>query len=155
MNLKELKEILALFEGAEITEMDLEREGVRLRLRKGEPPMISGVASAMPIMMHGAAAAPQAPPALAQTAVGPAQEPRGEEITAPMVGTFYRAPSPDADPYVEAGTVCESDSIVCIIEAMKLMNEIKAERRCKIVKVLVENGHPVEYGQPLFEIEPL
>ncbi len=77
------------------------------------------------------------------------------EIKAPMVGTFYRAPSPDAEPYVKEGDIVNPDTVVCIIEAMKLFNEIKAEVKGKIVKVLVENGQPVEYGQPLFLVEPM
>jgi acetyl-CoA carboxylase biotin carboxyl carrier protein len=72
-----------------------------------------------------------------------------------MVGTFYRAPSPDAQPYVDAGTVVEKDDVVCIIEAMKMMNEIRAEMRGRVRKILVENGQPVEYDQPLFLLEPL
>ncbi|MCS6926516.1 MAG: acetyl-CoA carboxylase biotin carboxyl carrier protein, partial [Candidatus Binatia bacterium] len=79
----------------------------------------------------------------------------GLTITAPMVGTFYRASSPEAPPYVEVGSVVEKGDVVCIIEAMKMMNEIQAEVRGRVVKILVENGKPVEYGQPLFVLEPL
>jgi acetyl-CoA carboxylase biotin carboxyl carrier protein len=79
----------------------------------------------------------------------------GITITSPMVGTFYRAPSPDAKPYVEVGTVVEKGDVVCIIEAMKMMNEIQAEARGRVLKILVENAQPVEYEQPLFLLEPL
>jgi acetyl-CoA carboxylase biotin carboxyl carrier protein len=92
-----------------------------------------------------------------------APEPRAEEaipelgvkISSPMVGTFYRAPSPDAKPYVEVGAVVEKGDVVCIIEAMKMMNEIQAEVRGRVSRILVENGQPVEYEQPLFLLEPL
>jgi len=92
-----------------------------------------------------AAAAP--PPSVAA--------PAEAEIKSPMIGTFYRAPSPDAAPYVEVGTSVEPDTVVCLIEAMKVMNEIKAEAKGVITQVLVENGKPVEFGQPLFKIRPV
>jgi len=78
----------------------------------------------------------------------------GYYVTAPLVGTFYRSPSPDAEPFVKVGSVTEADTVVCIIEAMKVMNEIKTESPAKIVKILVENGEPVEYGQPLMVLVP-
>ncbi|HJQ31525.1 MAG TPA: acetyl-CoA carboxylase biotin carboxyl carrier protein, partial [Pyrinomonadaceae bacterium] len=111
-----------------------------------------------------AAATPSAPAAGAQPAaeIGPAPPPEPvkdelEEdynlITSPIVGTFYRSPSPTADPFVKVGSQVEPDTVVCIIEAMKLMNEIQAETRGTIAKILVENGQPVEYGQPLFAVK--
>jgi acetyl-CoA carboxylase biotin carboxyl carrier protein len=106
--------------------------------------------------------APSAPPAersAAAPSAAPAENPNAPSktvaITSPMVGSFYRAPAPDADPYVEVGTPVEVGQTVCIVEAMKLMNEIESEVRGTIVKVLVENAQPVEYGQPLFLVEPV
>ncbi len=136
MNIKELKELIDIFENANITELDLEREGVRIRLKKGEVPK---------------------PPAIqVETKREVPEEVKGvREILSPMVGTFYRSPSPESRPFVEIGDEVEEDQVICIIEAMKLMNEIKAEIKGKIIKVLVESGQPVEFGQPLFVVEPL
>ena len=82
-------------------------------------------------------------------------QPGHRVITSPIVGTFYRAPSPKAEPYVKEGDIVEKNQVLCIIEAMKLMNELEAEYPCKIIKILVENAQPVEYGEPLFEVKPL
>ena len=103
-----------------------------------------------------AAPVASAAPAPATPAAAPAATPvvEGPEVKSPMIGTFYRKPSPDADSYVEVGSVVEPDTVVCIIEAMKVMNEIKAEVKGTIAEVLVEDGKPVEYGQALFRIEP-
>lgn len=148
MNLKELKEIIAIFEEANISELDLERGGVKIRLRKGLPPQL---VSALPPAEE--AAIQRVVPALSEEAKK--EEEKGlVEISSPMVGTFYRTPSPEAKPFVEEGDEIEEGKVICIIEAMKLMNEIKSEMRGKIARILVENGHPVEYGQPLFLVEP-
>jgi acetyl-CoA carboxylase biotin carboxyl carrier protein len=101
--------------------------------------------------MHAAApAAPAAVPAAAPAA----PEKKFHEVHSPIVGTFYRAPAPDADPYVEVGQSVQPKTVLCLIEAMKLMNEIESDVSGKIVKILVENGQPVEYNQPLFLIDP-
>jgi acetyl-CoA carboxylase biotin carboxyl carrier protein len=155
MNLKELKELISLFEEAEITELEIEREGVKIKLKKGKE------APAIAITPQPIVAAPLETQRVVTPALTEKEEKKGlpEEnllkIEAPMVGTFYRAPSPDSSPFVEEGQVIEKGAVVCIIEAMKLMNEIKSEIRGKVKKILVENGHTVEYGQPLFLIEPL
>lgn len=152
MNLKELKELISIFEEAEITELEIEREGVKIKLKKGrekESPTPAPIISSPEIQRV-------VTPALAEK--GERKEEGGEnliKIEAPMVGTFYRASSPEASPFVEEGSVIEKGQVVCIIEAMKLMNEIKSEIKGKVKKILVENGHTVEYGQPLFLIEPL
>jgi len=126
----------------QLSELEIEEEGQRIKLKKATP--------AQPIPMF-----PASHPPAAGAAASHAPETSAIEITSPMVGTFYRAPSPGAKPYTEIGEVIKPGDIVCIIEAMKLMNEIKAEVGGKIVRILVENGEPVEFGQKLFEIEPV
>ena len=114
--------------------------------------MILPAAAAAPVAAPVATAAPAPATSAAAPAAAPVAE--GPEVKSPMIGTFYRKPSPDADSYVEVGSVVEPDTVVCIIEAMKVMNEIKAEVKGTIAEVLVEDGKPVEYGQALFRIEP-
>jgi len=145
MNIKEIKEIINLMNENALTEFELEREGLRIRLRKGGtgPEGIEKIVMAAPTPLPPAEAATEAKPST-----------KFLEIKAPMVGTFYRAPSPDAPPFVEAGSPVEPGQVVCIIEAMKLMNEIKSEVKGKIAEVLVENGGPVEFGTVLFLVEP-
>jgi acetyl-CoA carboxylase biotin carboxyl carrier protein len=127
----------------------VEREGVRIRLRRDPPP-----AAAAPLGTAGAAAAsPAAAAPVAAAAEGPGDA-NLLAIEAPMVGTFYRAPSPEAQPFVRDGERVKKGQVVCIIEAMKLMNEIESKVAGRVVKVLAENAQPVEYGQPLFLLEP-
>lgn len=114
------------------------------------PAMPSSVMSHTPSPATAQAVAP-APAHEAQPAAGKA----AEEIKSPMVGTFYRAPAPDAEPYVHVGSVVQKGQVLCIIEAMKLLNEIEAEFTCRIVDILVENAQPVEYNQPLFKVEKM
>jgi len=158
MDLNELRKIVRLMERAELVELEIEEEGRRVHLRRagaregageGPAPVVqllpSGIPSAPPV------AAPAAAPAPAVDAAASGGPPPGTKaFESPMVGTFYRSASPDADPFVEVGTRVDEDTVVCILEAMKVMNEIKAETRGEIVEVLVENGEPVEFGQPLF-----
>ncbi len=158
MNLKELKELIEMLKDTDISELEIERSGVKVRLRKGgdvtfhpamprmEYPPAAIVAPAIPEREKLAAAAEKAPET----------EPANQvKVTSPIVGTFYRASSPDKPPYAEAGDVVKKGQVLCIIEAMKLMNEIESETAGKIVKIFAENGQPVEYGQPLFLIEPM
>lgn len=148
MDFKDLKKIVDLVKENDIVEFDLQDGEFRLstKLRGSDPIYVSAPAAA-------AAPAPAAPAggAAAAPAAPVADKP---SVKSPMVGTFYRAASPDADPFVKPGDVVEADSTVCIIEAMKVMNEIKAEVKGRISRVLVENAQAVEFGQPLFEIEP-
>jgi len=150
MNIKELREIIAIFEKADISELDLEREGMRIKLKKGFSPAVAALSHSP---------GEEVPNAVAPVAVEKAKESIPEkclaEISSPMVGTFYRAPSPESKPFVEEGAEIEEGQVICIIEAMKLMNEIKAEVKGRVVRILVDNGHPVEFGQALFVIEPL
>ncbi|MFW6061032.1 MAG: acetyl-CoA carboxylase biotin carboxyl carrier protein [Phycisphaeraceae bacterium] len=158
MDLKTLKQLVKLMADQDLTELDLEDEKgekVRLRRRGGQPEV-------QYVSAPQAAPAPPVPtpaPAVAAAASdgngAPAEAAStGVTIDSPMVGTFYAASSPDADAFVSVGSRVEPDTVVCIIEAMKVFNEIKAERAGTIKKILVENGQAVEFGQPLFEIEP-
>ena len=147
MNAKEIKEILAVLKDSDVTELELERgEGVRLRIRRGPVP------SAAPQMIMQAA--PQAAAAPVAAKPEAAVEKPGKLITSPFVGTFYRAASPENPNYVELGAAVKKGQVLCIVEAMKLMNEIEAEFDGKVAEILAENSQPVEYGQALFRIEP-
>ena len=163
MDLKEVRELIRLVTERGITEFEIEREGFRLRIaRPGETP-VPVMPTAPVIIQTPVATAPEAlqlapataPPTPAPTTAPPAAAPEPELhiIKSPIVGTFYRSPSPTAEPFVKIGHQIEPDTVVCIIEAMKLMNEIHAEAAGEIAKIFVENGQPVEYGQPLFGIK--
>jgi acetyl-CoA carboxylase biotin carboxyl carrier protein len=143
MNIKEIREIVGMMNENEITEFVIEREGIKLAIRKGPRP---GAPSA--VVQTAIPAAPASPPA----APPAKEEPEGVYIMSPMVGTFYSAASPDSPPFVEVGAEVDEETVVCIIEAMKVMNEIKAERKGRILEVLAENGEAVEFGKRLFRI---
>ena len=147
MNIKQIKELVELMNDNDLTEVEVEQEGMKVKLMKRPHGVIEQVVTAVP---QARSAAP--------AAEAPAKPQEGEkknlkEIKSPMVGTFYRAPSPDADAYVEVGDVVKKGDVLCIVEAMKLMNEVKAEFGGKIVEIVAENAEPVEYGQPLFLVE--
>ena len=151
MNLKELKELITLMNEHQLVEMELEREGVKVRLRKaGAGGREEGI-----IAERMGPYQTVSPSISVPVPVDAVQKMDGVEIKSPMVGTFYRAPAPEAPPFIEVGQAVEPGQVLCIIEAMKLMNEIKAEVKGKILKILVENGQPVEFGQVLFLVEPL
>ena len=157
MNLKEIKELIEMLKNTDISELEIERSGVKVRLRKGGDVTFH---PAMPRMEYPPAAiiAPAIPereqqPAAAEKAAAEAAAANQVKVASPIVGTFYRASSPDKPPYVEVGDIVKKGQVLCIIEAMKLMNEIESEASGKIVKIFAENGQPVEYGQPLFLIE--
>ena len=155
MNIKEIKEMLALMSDNNLVELEIEKDGTKIRLKKSTPgaEQFSGpyVIEREKTFTGPVRQAEQAAPSGASEK----SSAKTIDIKAPMVGTFYRAPSPESPPYVEAGQVVEPGQVVCIIEAMKLMNEIKSEIRGKVVEVLVENAEPVEFGQSMFIIEPL
>ncbi|HEX7010597.1 MAG TPA: acetyl-CoA carboxylase biotin carboxyl carrier protein [Phycisphaeraceae bacterium] len=158
IDLKTLRQLVKLMTDHDLTELDLEGEGerVKLRRREGSPVWAAGEAPVAPQAAAPpapASPAPAAPPAGQAPAAAPAPS-EGQTIDSPMVGTFYAAPSPDAPPFVAVGDRVEPDTVVCIIEAMKVFNEIKAETSGTVRRVLVENGQAVEFGQPLFEIQP-
>jgi acetyl-CoA carboxylase biotin carboxyl carrier protein len=160
LDLDELKEILKVLDERGIAEFELEREGIKLRVCKAsaEPPAATPVsspsrerrASQVGILPMGElASAPSG-----DVPEAPEEEEPGDVVKSPIVGTFYRAPGPDAPPFVERGDHVRVGQVVCIVEAMKLMNEIEAEIEGEITKVHVDNGQPVQYGQPLFAIRP-
>ena len=153
MNLKEIKEIIALMNENGLAEIEVEREGSKIKIKKtsslGESPVRP---AEYQIERQIAPPAPAA--AGSAVSVPPGSGKPTKEITSPMVGTFYRASSPEAPPFVEIGQVVEVGQVVCIIEAMKLMNEIKSEVKGKITEVIVDNAEPVEFGQTLFVVEP-
>ena len=163
MNLSELKEIIRQVVESDITEFEYERAGTRIRIRRGSH---ETVPPAVPYVHHQMAPAP-APDQImrpSQAAMAPATpaaksepEPAAEElhvVRSPIVGTFYRAPGPGTKPFVKSGDSVEVGTVLCIIEAMKLMNEIESDMGGEVVKILVDNSQPVEYGQPLFLIRP-
>lgn len=142
MDLRKLKKLIDLVQESGIAELEITEGEEKVRVvRGGGVTITSSGASASP----APAGTPAAPPAAASEAA-----PEGHVVKAPMVGTFYRAPSPDAKPFVEVGQTIKEGQTICIIEAMKLMNEIEADASGVVKAVLVENGQPVEYGQPLF-----
>jgi acetyl-CoA carboxylase biotin carboxyl carrier protein len=155
VDLKDIKAIIDLMKKNSISEFELERQDFKIRLKRGGGAAAGGPAAVYdePQITFGAPGT--LPPTAAMTmptGVAPSAE---LEIKAPMIGTFYRAPSPEAGNYVEVGAEVNPDTVVCIIEAMKVMNEIKAEVKGVISQVLVENAKPVEFGQPMFKIRAL
>jgi len=155
MNLKEIKEMIILMNENNLTELELEREGLKIKLRRGSGnENAPGYFIERPNVPEAALTyTPQVPAKDESSKTAPAVEKNTAAIKAPMVGTFYRAPSPEAAPFVEVGSEVEIGQVVCIIEAMKLMNEIKSEVKGKVKEVLVENADPIEFGQVLFKIE--
>ena len=158
MELKDIKLIIDLMKKNDLSLFELEKEGFKIRLKKGssEPGgyAVSSHPAYPPVPPPASAPASAAPPTAAATVPetpAPAA-PKGKEITSPMVGTFYAAMSPDAPPYIKVGQSVTEDTVVCIIEAMKVMNEIKAEMSGTVTEVLGENGKPVQYGQALFRV---
>ena len=141
-----IEEMLELMESRGLVELEMEHQGLRIRLKKAS-------SSPAPQVVEYVAGIP-APVAAPQAASKPADESHRIVIKSPMVGTFYRAPAPDAPPFVEVGQDLEVGQVVCIIEAMKLMNEIKSEVAGEIAEILVDSGAPIEFGQPLFVVEP-
>jgi len=146
---KELESLLELMRRYELAELEIEIEGRKIRFRKSEPRVApEAIAYAPP-----AVTAPGAPPAADAGALPPEPVAEGHEVTSPLVGTFYRSPSPEADLFVQDGDRVEAETVLCIIEAMKVMNEIRAGVTGVLKEILVKNAEPVEFGQPLFRIE--
>jgi acetyl-CoA carboxylase biotin carboxyl carrier protein len=150
MNLKEIKEIISLMEEHNLSEIEIEKGDQKIKLSKTLKPG-AGVSMEQPVIMQAPRHSEEEP---AKEQVQKKQASNLVEIKAPIVGTFYRSPSPDAAAFVEVGQEIEIGQVVCIIEAMKLMNEIKSEVRGKVVDILVENADPIEFGQILLLIEP-
>jgi acetyl-CoA carboxylase biotin carboxyl carrier protein len=163
MDLKEIKAVIDLMTRNGLSEFELEKGDFKLRVKRGpggEWISTATPATAAPAVVHHHAPAAVAPIAASLSGLAPATAPSAVQagvfqIVSPMVGTFYRSPSPDSPPYVDVGQEVTEDTVVCIIEAMKVMNEIKAETKGIIVEVLAHNGKPVEFGKPLFAVRPL
>jgi acetyl-CoA carboxylase biotin carboxyl carrier protein len=150
LELKDIKILIDLMKKNDLSVFQMEKDGFKILLKKGQPPAVH-----YPAPASAAAAAPPAAPAPATLAASPpgATEEEGEDIVSPMVGTFYQAMSPEAPAYVKVGQTVQAETVVCIIEAMKVMNEIKAEISGVVAEILVENGKPVQFGQPLFRLK--
>jgi acetyl-CoA carboxylase biotin carboxyl carrier protein len=166
VSLADLDSLMKLVKDNQIAEVEIESAALKLRIRGSAGREIVTAAQPMytvsqaPAQVATQALPPGGAPATVvagEQAAAESQEPRKDliEVKSPMVGTFYRAPSPDSPPYIEVGERVNEETVVCIVEAMKLMNEIKAEATGIVSSVLVENGHPVEFGQPMFLLEPL
>jgi acetyl-CoA carboxylase biotin carboxyl carrier protein len=155
-NLDELKELAALVDEHGFTDFEFENENIRVRLSKmTASPVVQAAPSYAAIQPAAPATPAPASTVPAETATSPQPDFDADlyKITSPIVGTFYRSPGPDKDSYVKEGSQVTPETVVCIVEAMKLMNEIQAETTGEVVKIYVENGQPVEYGQPLFGIK--
>lgn len=157
-DLKDIKAIIELMKKNSVSEFELEKQDFKIRLKRGanggsgvsyeEAPVVAYVPPTVAVPSGGVVAAP-----IISVTAGPPASPE-LDIKSPMIGTFYRAPSPESAAYIEVGAEVNPDTVVCIIEAMKVMNEIKAEAKGIITQVLVENAKPVEFGQPLFKLRP-
>lgn len=155
MDLDELKKLIRLFEKSSISEIEIEEDNKKVKLSK-----FSGAVPSVPAgyALPVAAPASAAPVASAQAAQATAEEEddgKYHAVKSPMVGTFYRSPSEDAEPFVKEGDIVNKGQTLCIIEAMKLMNEIESDKKGKIVQIILENGAVAEFGQALFKIEPM
>ena len=150
MDLRKLKKLIDLVQESGIAELEITEGEEKVKIVKGGTVSVStAIPVSAPVAAEPRAAAPQAAPAAPPAAEAPPGQ-EGHVVKAPMVGTFYRSPSPDAKPFVEVGQAVKEGETICIIEAMKLMNEIEADASGSVKAILVENGQPVEYGQPLF-----
>ena len=158
MDIQIIRKLIKIVTESQIAELEIEEESMRVRITRTFEQDVQALAA--PAVAH-VAPAPAAPAAETQqetspkgTAAESASSAKGHEVRSPIVGTFYRASSPDADPYVQVGDIVSAGQTICIIEAMKIMNEIEADASGKITQILVDNAMPVEYNQPLFVIEP-
>ncbi len=150
LNLEEVKQLIDLMKESDLNELEIEQKDLKLRIRRGSSGQVvaSGTAGAQQLSLPGTSPEQLTPP----QSGGKKEEEGVIFIKSPMVGTFYRSPSPESPPYVEPGQKVKESTVVCIIEAMKVMNEIHADLKGTIVEPLVETGQPVEYGQPLFKV---
>lgn len=157
MDLKDIKAIIDLMKKNSVSEFELERQDFKIRLKRGGVQVVQYEDVSAPLHIPSSGQVPGAIPVSTAPVVvtAPAAPSNLAEIKSPMIGTFYRAPSPESGDYVEIGSEVNPDTVVCIIEAMKVMNEIKAEVRGVITEILIDNAKPVEFGQPIFRIRPL
>lgn len=158
MDFEDIKSIVELMNKNSISEFEMEKEDFKIKLRRGADGYTANTSEGGPYLLTPPSAQPL--PATSPAAEGAESESAAstsdhKEITSPMIGTYYGAPSPDAAPFVEVGTEVGPETVICIIEAMKVMNEIKAETKGVITEILAENAKPVEFGQAMFKIKPL
>jgi acetyl-CoA carboxylase biotin carboxyl carrier protein len=160
LDLKQIKQIIDLMKRSELTEFAVEEEGFKLKIRRGAnglPVVTQSKGSGTPFVPESNSVPPIPPPAPIHSSLSappiPTEEPGIAYIKSPMVGTFYRSSSPESKPFVDVGSKIEENTLVCIIEAMKIMNEIQAEAKGTVVEILIENGQPVEYGQRLLKLK--
>ena len=161
MDLKQIKQIIDLMKRSELSEFEFEEEGFKIKIKRGsggQPVISSAPLSAHPFPVVTVPAQADSPATLSSAATATTPTSGADEagftyVKSPMVGTFYRSPSPETPVFVDANAKVEEKTVVCIIEAMKIMNEIQAETKGTVVEILVENGQPVEYGQRLFKIK--
>jgi acetyl-CoA carboxylase biotin carboxyl carrier protein len=158
MDVKDLKTIIKIVTETDITEFEMENSEQKIVIRRGQPGGMIQPVETRQVIQVAEPVTPAASPAAAQEVLQPPEKvpeqgEGGEQIKSPIVGTFYRAPSPDSAPYAEVGDVVEKGQILCLVEAMKLMNEIEAEYKCRIKEILKENAQPVEFGDVLFLVE--
>ena len=156
IDIRKLKELVRLMTASDLTELDLRDKDEQVTIRRATPQVAPHVVHAAPVMHHAPVAAPAPAPAApaASAPAAPAADEGLVAIESPMVGTFYASPSPDKPPFVSVGGQVGPNSVVCLVEAMKIFNEIKAERGGTVAKILVKSGQAVEFGQPLFMIKP-
>ncbi len=152
MELKDIKAIIDLMKKNDLSVFEMEKDGFRLKLQKGAGDKTVFAAPVGPQMIAAPIVSPAMPEQKAALAVSEPVEAPSKEITSPMVGTFYRAASPESPPFADVGQEVNEETVVCIIEAMKVMNEIKAEVKGVIAEVMAENGKPVQFGQALFKV---
>ena len=156
MDLRKLKTLIDLVSDSNIAELEITEADGKVRIVKSDPARASALATVPAALMAAPVAMPNAPPTASSaspTAAVPAVEDPGHAVKSPMVGTFYRSASPGAKAYVELGSAIKEGEPICVIEAMKIMNEIEADKSGSVKRILCENGQPVEFGQPLFIIE--
>ncbi|MFO7830819.1 MAG: acetyl-CoA carboxylase biotin carboxyl carrier protein [Desulfuromonadaceae bacterium] len=155
MDIKDIKALIKLISDTDISEFEMETDEDRVFIKRGSEQEVVHVAAPAPAPAASAPApvAPQSAPAAPAPPAEAALKDKEERVTSPIVGTFYAAPSPESEEYVKVGDVVEAGETLCIVEAMKLMNEIEAEYKCKIVEIVKANAEPVEYGDVLFIVE--
>jgi acetyl-CoA carboxylase biotin carboxyl carrier protein len=155
LELETLKSVLSMIEGTDVVEVELEEDGRKVRVRRGEAGRSALPAAAPPVAPPAPAPPPQAPPApaAAVTVAAPELPASHHVMKSPIVGTYYRASDPTAAPFVKVGDVVRKGQVLCIVEAMKLMNEIESDVAGEIIRIHPENGHPVQFGEPLFTIK--
>ncbi len=156
MEIKDLRTLVKIITDTDITEFEMENAEERIAIKRGPDKEYVQVSAPTMTTMAAPAPAPAAPvSASAPVAADAVADDKYETINSPIVGSFYRKPSPEADPFADVGAVVEAGQTVCLVEAMKLFNEIEAEFKCKIIEVLKEDAAPVEFGEPLFKVERL